>query len=676
MKKLYILLFLCISFRISYAQEKKITKHALIIAIGDYPDGSGWGDISSVNDVPLINEILLKQGFNQENITKLIDSDATYNGIKSLFNETKKKLNKGDILMIHYSGHGQQIADNNGDESDDMDEAIVPHDAMASYSYNYEGENHFRDDELGEFFNQFRNELGIDGQLFVTFDSCHSGSATRGFGKTRGGKAVFAKPNWKPKKSEKPEASDMMEKTVLESNAAPFIFLSGASANELNYEYKSYGSLSYALSKAFNQLGNGFTYKQLFAKVSSVMYEVSRMQTPTVEGNLNSEVFGNIIIESAPSFTLNKIEKGANKIVINGGKVHQLFKGTTVIVTSSIENNPTDKNTITTGVIEKSENFTATIKLDQILKGKNIKDFKVFIDEYFFDQIKVTAFIDKKLNKKNKEEIINKFKESSFVEFTKDSENADLFITKDENEFVLQNLPDNVVISNNENLDELDSSLFDYAQGFYLKSLHMKNTDFQIEVELLKVDENNKYIDNNGITPVFNTSDDKARLKVTNNGNKTLYFAVIEINSKGKWAPFIPNEGGCSVPKDDTKLAPGKSTIISYCDVFFGPPSEKIVLKAFASNNPISFLDLRSRGPNNPLEGIIKKSDSRGPRVQKANVEGYSTEFVFEIKETVDWYFKSKISNKIIYAIILSTILVNLKSLINYKHYLLWKKTF
>ena len=152
---------------------------------------------------------------------------------------------------------------------------------------------------------------------------------------------------------------------------------------------------------------------------------------------------------------------------------------------------------------------------------------------------------------------------------------------------------------------------------------------------MLKVDENNKYIENNGITPVFNTSNDKAHLKVTNKGNKTLYFAVIEINSKGKWAPFIPNEyeGGCSMPKDDTKLAPGKSTIIKYCDVFFGPPSEKIVLKAFASNNPISFLDLRSRGPNNPLEGIVKKSSTRGPRVQKANVEGFSTEFVFVIKE-------------------------------------------
>lgn len=635
MKKIYFFLLLSALLTITQAQEKKTTKHALIIAIGDYPNGSGWGDISSVNDVPLIKEILLKQDFKEENITTLINSDATYKGIKNLFKKTKKKLKEGDILMIHYSGHGQQIADNNGDENDDMDEAIVPYDAMASYSYNYKGESHFRDDELGDFFNQFRNELGSDGQLFVTFDSCHSGSATRGMGKTRGGKAVFAKKGWEPEKKENPEASDMMDKAVLENNAAPFIFMSGASANELNYEYKSYGSLSYALSKAFNQLGNGFTYKQLFAKVSSVMYEVSRLQTPTVEGKLNSEVFGNVIIESTPSFSLKKIEKGTNKIIINGGKVHQLFKGTTVFVTASTENNPTAENTIATGVIEKSENFTATIRLNKRLEGNNIKDFKVFIDEYLFDQIKVTAHIDNELNKKSREVIINKFKEETFVEFTTDSEKADVFITKENNQYILQNLPDNVVISKNKNLADLDSSLFDYAQGYYLKSLHMKNKDFQIEIELLKVDESNKYIENNGITPVFNTSNDKAHLKVTNNGNKTLYFAVIEINSKGKWAPFIPNDydDGCSMPKDDTKLAPGKSTIISYCDVFFGPPSEKIVLKAFASNNPISFLDLRSRGPNNPLEGIVKKSNTRGSRVQKANVEGYSTEFVFEIKE-------------------------------------------
>jgi hypothetical protein len=341
MRKIYILLLLCGAVTLAVAQEKEKIKHALIIAVGDYPNGSGWGDISSVNDVPLIKEILLKQEFKEENITTLLDSDATYADIKELFKQTKKKLKKGDILMIHYSGHGQQIADNNNDENDDMDEAIVPYDAMASYTYNYKGENHFRDDELGEYFNQFRNKLGSDGQLFVTFDSCHSGSATRG--RTRGGKPVFAKPDWKPEKKEKPEASDMIEKSVLENNAAPFIFMSGASANELNYEYKSHGSLSYALSEAFNQLGKGFTYKQLFAKVSSVMYEVSRRQTPTVEGSLNSEVFGNVILESAPSFSLNKIEKGGNKIIINGGKVHQLFKGTSVFLTASTENEPTKK---------------------------------------------------------------------------------------------------------------------------------------------------------------------------------------------------------------------------------------------------------------------------------------------------------------------------------------------
>ena len=633
MRKIYILLLLCGAVTLAVAQEKEKIKHALIIAVGDYPNGSGWGDISSVNDVPLIKEILLKQEFKEENITTLLDSDATYADIKELFKQTKKKLKKGDILMIHYSGHGQQIADNNNDENDDMDEAIVPYDAMASYTYNYKGENHFRDDELGEYFNQFRNKLGSDGQLFVTFDSCHSGSATRG--RTRGGKPVFAKPDWKPEKKEKPEASDMVEKSVLENNAAPFIFMSGASANELNYEYKSYGSLSYALSVAFNQLRKGFTYKQLFAKVSSVMYEVSRRQTPTVEGSLNSEVFGNVILESAPSFSLNKIEKGGNKIIINGGKVHQLFKGTSVFLIASTENEPTKKNTITRGIIEKAENFTATIKLDQSIKSKNIKDFKVFVDEYLFDQIKVTAYIDKKLKKQAKEKIINKFTEETFIEFSKDIKKSDIFITQDDKEYILQNLPDYAIISNNKDLSTLDKSIFDYAQGFYLKGLHMKNTDFQIEIELLKVDENNKPIDNNGITPVFNTSSDKAHLKVTNNGNRTLYFAIIEINSKGKWAPFIPNdyEGGCSMPNDDRKLAPGKSTVISTCDVYFGPPSEKIILKAFASYDPISFLDLKSRGPNNPLEGIVKKSSTRGPRTQKANVEGYSTEFVFEIKE-------------------------------------------
>ena len=43
-------------------------KHALIIAIGDYPQEGLWPDISSKNDVHHIQSALIKLGWKNENI--------------------------------------------------------------------------------------------------------------------------------------------------------------------------------------------------------------------------------------------------------------------------------------------------------------------------------------------------------------------------------------------------------------------------------------------------------------------------------------------------------------------------------------------------------------------------------------------------------------------------------
>ena len=71
MKKLVLLLMLCFSFQSIYAE-----KYALIIAVGDYPKKTGWSTISSVNDVPLIEQSLLNQGFPEDNIQVLINEEG------------------------------------------------------------------------------------------------------------------------------------------------------------------------------------------------------------------------------------------------------------------------------------------------------------------------------------------------------------------------------------------------------------------------------------------------------------------------------------------------------------------------------------------------------------------------------------------------------------------------
>src|SRR5690606_15072692 len=111
MKRLFLLGIAIFSFQFSIA-----AKYALIIAIGDYPAKTGWSPISSVNDVSLIKTALLGQGFSEDNIQVLINEQATREGILSSIKALQAKIAPGDIVVIHYSGHGQQIFDDNNEE--------------------------------------------------------------------------------------------------------------------------------------------------------------------------------------------------------------------------------------------------------------------------------------------------------------------------------------------------------------------------------------------------------------------------------------------------------------------------------------------------------------------------------------------------------------------------------
>ena len=80
------------------------------------------------------------------------------------------------MLVFHYSGHGQQITDDNGDEPDGYDETIVPYDAPMRAEAGYRGDKHLRDDELARKLLALRAKVGPTGNVVFAFDSCFSGA--------------------------------------------------------------------------------------------------------------------------------------------------------------------------------------------------------------------------------------------------------------------------------------------------------------------------------------------------------------------------------------------------------------------------------------------------------------------------------------------------------------------
>ncbi len=251
---------------------KSPTKLALIVAVGEYHKETNWRSLQSANDVDLIHAALLKQGFLPENIHVIENEAASKSGIQQAFqNRLLKRARSGDIAFFHFSGHGQQVADDNGDELDGYDEALVPYDSPQRFQAGvYEGERLLRDDELGRWLLQLRRKIGSKGQVLISLDACHSGTATRGFASARGTATKMASINYQQQRKERPIKDNLLsDEMTVTQKLAPMIVLSASSADELNYEYRTtkgaaYGSLSYAFYKAFSRLTPQSSYRGLF----------------------------------------------------------------------------------------------------------------------------------------------------------------------------------------------------------------------------------------------------------------------------------------------------------------------------------------------------------------------------------------------------------------------------
>jgi Caspase domain/Domain of unknown function (DUF4384) len=144
-------------------------KRALLIGINKYRAVQGLQ--GSVNDVETMREILTKRwGFLPSNITILTDEGATRAKMLAAITQIVAISEPQDTIYFHYSGHGSQVQDFNGDEEDGLDETLVPQDGRTN------GVRDIVDDELDVIFSKLRTH-----NVIVVLDSCHSGTATRSF---------------------------------------------------------------------------------------------------------------------------------------------------------------------------------------------------------------------------------------------------------------------------------------------------------------------------------------------------------------------------------------------------------------------------------------------------------------------------------------------------------------
>jgi len=121
-----------------------------------------------VNDVKNMQSVLTQYyGFGSQDMVTLLDDKATKKNMQAAIKQMVSGARKDDVLLLHYSGHGSNVPDKNGDEADHRDEILCPHDL--------DWRDPLTDDWLRETFDKLRDGVS----LTVIFDCCHSGTATR-----------------------------------------------------------------------------------------------------------------------------------------------------------------------------------------------------------------------------------------------------------------------------------------------------------------------------------------------------------------------------------------------------------------------------------------------------------------------------------------------------------------
>lgn len=594
--------------------------HALLIAAFGYSEESKWNELgkSTLTDMQLVRNALLARGVANENIY-ILDSGATRQAIvNAIENILIPSLKTGDVVMFHFSGHGYQIPDNNKDELDGLDEALVPinakNDGGRKKDISYY-ENYLRDDDLNKLLEKIRLALGPSGDLFVTIDACHSGTSTRGIGPSRGAVRLDLDTY------ENADTEETWEPLSEQKDLSNMVAFFASSQSQLNSEYQegdlSCGSLSFALSKAISSSTSTTSYQALFEKVRNTMIGIVPAQTPSVEGTLNTTIFGGNLLPAAQFLRVKEVLEN-NIIVIFGGLLASINTGSVIGFFEPDTREFSIENAVFTGKVTASsttECEVTAVNIPTSFEKTSLLWAQVL--ERNFGNVAVSIQL-KNFNKEITKQLESEFKDVPFISFNK-GKKTDLFIEpnhtseSDPNAIKLSSLGEiNFALSSFEvsekeeltkvQIDWLIEKIADYAQGKFLRNLSIENTEYSAKIILTEIQkiEGTSGRSAKDYSEVGRVASNKIkvgkflRVDIQNNSNRVLYYSILDIDASGKISIVCPKNG--RLP-EEYKIAGNTLSTNNGIIVKMSPPLGQGVLKLVVTKQPLNLSGLvTSRG--------------------------------------------------------------------------------
>lgn len=352
--------------------------YALLIGANQYPAlEERWWLKGPSNDVQLVATYLTTEApvpFPVDHVTVLSDgvegSEApTLAAIRGAFSQLTTEVEAGDFVYLHFSGHGTQApALDPSTELDGLDELFLPVDIGPWSDQVGAVQNALVDDEIGTLIDGLRAK---GANVWVVFDSCHSGTATRAVESADDEVRVRQLPPdalgidvdaVEVSRSVDPRATEApFDKGEGEGS---FVAFFAAQTNEVTPEKnlpkgkpgrKPQGVFTWTLMETLAEYPNA-TYGQIAQEVLR-RYAVKNMakSTPLFEGDLDQVVFGG---EGGARVSQWQAELGDAGFTIPAGTLHGLSEDAVLAVMGSAA----DPDSAALGFVKLTEvdTFTAT----------------------------------------------------------------------------------------------------------------------------------------------------------------------------------------------------------------------------------------------------------------------------------------------------------------------------
>ena len=275
-----------------FVRGPHVDRKAVIVGINNYgvvaPKLNGC-----VNDALQVADLLRRRyGFAREHLRVLTDERATQDAILERLAWLVSDARDGDQLVFHFSGHGSQVRDRNGDELDALDEIICP--------YDLDWDRPFTDDVFARYF----DHLPAGVALTAILDSCHSGTALRDLSPDAVDRFLLPPPDIRNRAARRladrgPYFSATLEdprtpprplirRRAPERDGYQPVLIAGCRSDQTSADIRVdddyHGALTYALVRSLDRARGRLTYRELIRQVRQRVKAMRTTQTPQLEG--------------------------------------------------------------------------------------------------------------------------------------------------------------------------------------------------------------------------------------------------------------------------------------------------------------------------------------------------------------------------------------------------------